>query len=417
MCEMAPWMCATKGGHAVLHRGLKRVGRCGSGRDEGNQAQPVPTLMGDETMAVCSLCCGVRDLSRSWLASLRNMMQQVATGIRPGAVVVFACVVAWGLTGCGVGSPQVVKRGQMHMGTLVFLTAVAPDERVAHDAVREGFAEIHRLEEILSTWIPDSELSRVNAAAGDQPVRVSAETIEVLEQAFAVAQMTDGGFNVVIGPAVEAWNISREGRVPTQRELDAVRPLLDLADLHIHRSAGTVYLARSGMRVDVGGIAKGYAADLAARVMQEAGATAGVVAISGDIKTFGRPPADRPFVFGIQHPRRPTGVTIGHLTLEDEAISTAGDYQRYMMRDGIRYHHILDPRTLQPSRLVQSVTIVAGTGVLADGLDTGIFVMGLENGMALIERLPEVEGVIIDMEGNVSVSSGLHDRLRMTPRP
>lgn len=352
-----------------------------------------------------------------WQQALRQTMQWIATNMRPCVKGLFTCAVVWGLMGCSVGQLQVVKRSQMHMGTLVFLTAVAPDEQVAHDAIREGFAEIHRLEEILSTWIPDSELSRVNAAAGSQPIRVSAETIEVLEQALAVAQMTEGGFNVVIGPAVEAWNVSREGRIPTQHALDTLRPLLDLSDLHIHKASGTVYLARSGMRVDVGGIAKGYAADLTARVMQEAGATAGVVAISGDIKTFGRQPDHRPFVFGIQHPRRPTGITIGHLELEDMAVSTAGDYQRYFIQDGIRYHHILDPQTLQPSRLARSVTIVAGTGVLADGLDTGIFVMGPEKGMALIERLPGVEGVIIDADGNVSVSSGLHNRLQLTPRP
>ena len=349
------------------------------------------------------------------LSPLRTMMKRSAVNVRLCAKGLCACMVALGLVGCDA-SPHVVKRGQMHMGTLVFLTAVAPDEQVAHDAVREGFAEIHRLEEILSTWIPDSELSRVNAAAGQHPIQVSAETIEVLEQALAVAQMTDGGFNVVIGPAVEAWNISREGRLPTQHELDAVRPLLDRSHLHIHRDAATVYLARAGMRVDVGGIAKGYAADLAARVMREAGASAGVVAISGDIKTFGRLPDGQRFMFGIQHPRRETGITIGRLALEDAAVSTAGDYQRYFMQDGVRYHHILDPRTLHPSRLAQSVTIVAGSGVLADGLDTGIFVMGSEKGMALIERLPGVEGVIIGADGAVSVSSGLRDRLQLTPQ-
>ena len=337
-------------------------------------------------------------------------------GMRSYARGLFACVAALGLVGCGV-SPHVVKRSQMHMGTLVFLTAVAPDEQVAHDAVREGFAEIHRLEEILSTWIPDSELSRVNAAAGQHPVRVSSETIEVLEQAVAVARMTNGGFNVVIGPAVEAWNIGREWHLPTQRELDAVRPLLDLSNLHIHKEAATVYLGRAGMRVDVGGIAKGYAADLTARVMRDAGASAGVAAISGDIATFGRLPDGQRFVFGIQHPRHETGITIGRLELEDAAVSTAGDYQRYVMKDGIRYHHILDPRTLHPSRLAQSVTVVAGTGVLADGLDTGIFVMGPEKGMALIERLPGVEGVIVGADGTVSVSSGLRDRLQLIPRP
>ena len=328
----------------------------------------------------------------------------------------FVCVSGLGLPG-RAASPHVVKRGQMHMGTLVFLTAVASDDRLAHSAIDQGFAEIHRLEQILSTWIPDSELSRINAAAGQRAVKAGPETIELLEHSLDAARLTEGGFNVAIGPAVEAWNVSRGGRIPTRQELDAARPLMDLSAVHVDREAGTVYLARSGMRVDVGGIGKGYAADFAARVMQEAGAAAGVVAISGDIKTFGRLPDGQRFVFGIQHPRKAEGITIGQLELEDEAVSTAGDYQRYFEKDGIRYHHILDPRTLRPARLAQSVTVVARTGVLADGLDTGIFVMGPDKGMALIERLPGVEGVIVDAAGRVSASSGLRDRLRLSLQP
>ena len=327
--------------------------------------------------------------------------------------VLFVC---WpGLPG-HAASPHVVKRGQMHMGTLVFLTAVAPDEGLANEAIERGFAEIRRLEQILSTWIPDSEMSRINASAGQRAVAAGPETLELLEHSLEMARLTEGGFNIAIGPAVEAWNVSQDGRVPTHEELEAARPLMDLSAIHIDREAGTVYLARSGMRVDIGGIGKGYAADFAARVMQEAGASAGVVAISGDMKTFGRLPDGQRFVFGIQHPRKENGITIGQLELEDEAVSTAGDYQRYFEKDSIRYHHILDPQTLQPARLSQSVTIVAKTGVLADGLDTGIFVMGPEKGMALIERLPGVEGVIVAADGTVSVSTGLQDRLQLNPQ-
>jgi thiamine biosynthesis lipoprotein len=144
--------------------------------------------------------------------------------------------------------------------------------------------------------------------------------------------------------------------------------------------------------------------------MQAAGAAAGVVALSGDIKTFGKPSEHVPFTFGIQHPRKEHAL-LGRLQLQDEAVSTAGDYERYFERDGIRYHHILDPRTLQPARGCQSVTIVARNGIMADGLDTGIFVLGPERGMALIERLPDVEGVIVDSAGNLWISTGLQHRL------
>lgn len=324
------------------------------------------------------------------------------------------CTVALSLFLGGCQSSGVlVKRSQMLMGTLVWVSAVAPTESEAQKAATVGLQEIRRLEEILSTWIPESELSRVNAGAGRTAVEVSPETIEVLEHSIEMARLTEGGLNIAIGPAVEAWNVSREGRIPSQAELDAVRPFLHLENLQLDKASHTVFLRKPGMRVDIGGIGKGYAADLAADVMKHAGATAGVVAISGDIKTFGRMPDGERFVFGIEHPRK-EGALLGRLELEDEAVSTAGDYQRYFMKDGVRYHHILDPRTLQPARACQSVTVVAKDGVLADGLDTGIFVMGPEKGMALIESLDGVEGVIVGGEGEVYISSGLKGRLLLS---
>jgi thiamine biosynthesis lipoprotein len=303
----------------------------------------------------------------------------------------------------------------MLMGTLVFVTAVAPDEAVAHRAAAAALEEIRRLEQLLSTWIPASELSRVNAAAGREPVRVSPDTMFLLRKSLEVAELTGGGFNIAVGPAVDLWGVSAEPRVPADAELAALAPLTDLGAVVLDAAAGTVYLATPGMRLDVGGIGKGFAADRAAAAMRAAGATAGVVALSGDIKTFGRLPDGERFVFGIQHPRK-EGAILARLELQDEAISTAGDYQRYFEQDGVLYHHILDPRTLKPSRLCQSVTVVAKEGVDADGLDTGLFVMGPERAMALVERLPDVEAVIVDAAGRMTVSSGLTDRLRIEPQ-
>ena len=333
-------------------------------------------------------------------------------------------VILWFLfvgTGCqtsppaGNGLPHVVKRSQFLMGTVVFVTAVANDEDTAKDATTKSLNEIRRLEELLSTWIPTSELSRVNAAAGGEAIAVSSETFEVIRQSLEMVRVTEGGFNIAVGPAVALWNASGEGHLPSQAELDAVRPRIDVTQIYLDEQARSIRLGLSEMQIDVGGIGKGYAADLAAGVMQQAGATAGVVAISGDIKTFGRMPDNQQFVFGIQHPRKDPGILLGKIELENESVSTAGDYQRYFEKDGVRYHHILDPISLQPARGCQSVTVVAKTGVMADGLDTGIFVMGPEKGMALIESLPDVEGIIVDQAGRVTVSSGLVTRLKLEP--
>jgi thiamine biosynthesis lipoprotein len=159
---------------------------------------------------------------------------------------------------------------------------------------------------------------------------------------------------------------------------------------------------------------QGYAADQAVFAMKKAGAAAGVIALSGDIKTFGRLPGGKPFPVGIQHPRDERAV-IAEIDLQDEAISTAGDYERYFEKDGIRYHHILNPKTLQPARGCQSVTVIAKDGIWADGLDTGIFVMGVEKGMELVEHLDDVEAIIVDELGQVLISSGLRDRVRLFP--
>jgi len=319
------------------------------------------------------------------------------------------------LSGCvGVTTAQesaVVTRAQMQMGTLVKITAVARSESVAQAAVAAGFAEIRRLEELMSTWIATSELSRVNTSAGVMPVYVSPETLTVVQRAIQVAEMTDGGFNIAIGPAVDAWSVIEGRRIPTESELDALRPLVNLQAVHVDVREQTIYLGKAGMRIDVGGIGKGYAADQAVDALRRAGAIAGVVALSGDIKAFGRLPGGTMFPVGIQHPRK-DGSVLAWIDLQDEAISTAGDYERFFEREGVRYHHILDPRTLQPARSCQSVTVVAREGIWADGLDTGIFVMGVELGMRLVEALPDVEAIIVDHEGHVHVSSGLRDRIR-----
>jgi FAD:protein FMN transferase len=298
----------------------------------------------------------------------------------------------------------------MHMGTLVSITAVGRTEAEANAAVAAGFQEVKRLEELLSTWIPNSELSKVNAAAGRSVVTVSLETMTVVRKSLQVAEMTDGAFNIAIGPAVDAWNISAEPRLPTAEELAALKPLVDLQHIHTDVWERTIFLDKPGMRIDVGGIGKGYAADQAVLLMKKAGAMAGVVALSGDIKTFGRLPEGGTFPVGIRHPRK-EGEILAEIALQDEAISTAGDYERFFEKDGKRYHHILDPNTLQPAQGCQSVSVIAKEGVWADGLDTGIFVLGAKRGMELVEHLEDVEAIIVDDAGHLLISSGLRNRV------
>jgi thiamine biosynthesis lipoprotein len=299
------------------------------------------------------------------------------------------------------------------MGTMVEITAVAPSETLAQAALTAGFHEIRRLENLLSTWIETSELSRVNQAAGQEPVSVSDETFSLLTRAVEIADYTDGGFNIAIGPAVKLWNIPEAPRIPSEIELEIAAQYVDYHRINLDPARRAVFLEKPGMQIDVGGIGKGFAAEKAAAVMREAGASGGLVAVAGDFRVFGKRADGTAWPIGIQHPRQP-GKVLATLDATDEAISTAGDYARFFIKDEVRYHHILDPRTLQPARLCQSVTIVAPDGATADGLDTGVFVMGPERGLALVERLG-LGAVIVDAGGGVTVSSRLRNRVKLNP--
>jgi thiamine biosynthesis lipoprotein len=304
-----------------------------------------------------------------------------------------------------------VKRAQYLMGTVVQITSVAPTDAQAQGAATNGFQEIRRLEELLSTWIETSELSQVNRAAGRNPVKVSPETFELVARALEISKLTGGAFDITVGPAVKLWKVTEATRVPTDMELAIAGQYVDYRRVHLDANARTVFLEKPGMQLDVGGIGKGYAADRAVIVMQHAGATGGLVALSGDFRIFGRRADGTAWPVAIQHPRKP-GHVLAQLDMSDEAISTSGDYERFFFKDGVRYHHILDPKTLKPARRSQSVTIVAPDATTADALATGVFVMGPVQGLKLVDRLG-VGVVIVDAAGRVTVSSILRGRVNL----
>lgn len=299
------------------------------------------------------------------------------------------------------------------MGTMVEITAVAPTEAIAQAALSSGFHEIRRLEDLLSAWLDTSELSRVNQAAGQAPVPVGAETFDLITRALQVADYTEGGFNIAIGPVVQLWKITESPRIPSEIELEIAGQFVDYHLIRLDPTRRTVFLEKPGMRLDVGGIGKGYAAEKAAAAMRDIGATGGLVAVAGDFRVFGKRADGTAWPVGIQHPRM-NGKILASLESSDEAVSTSGDYERFFIKDGVRYHHILDPRTLRPARLCRSVTIIAPDAALADALATGVFVMGPVRGLELVERLG-LGAVIVDAAGGITVSTHLRDRVKLNP--
>lgn len=291
------------------------------------------------------------------------------------------------------------------MGTVVTLSVAAHDEPTGVRALERGFAEVARLEQLLSSYRPDSDLSRLNAQAGTGPVRVPRELAELTHAAAAIAAQTDGAFNPMMGPAIKLWGIPHDPHVPSAGELQAVLPLIELRGLSVRPERATIALARPGMALGLGGIAKGYTADRVVGVLRAAGMRDGVVEISGDVRVFGLGPGRRPWRVGVQDPRGGSAPLVT-IEIRDGAVSTSGDYERFFEVEGVRYHHILDPRTVRPAQGLISVTVLAPLAIDADALATAVLVMGAIDGMAFVERTAGVEALLIDPDQRRLVSSG-----------
>jgi FAD:protein FMN transferase len=305
------------------------------------------------------------------------------------------------------------------MGSELQLTAWTKDEPSALVAFDEIFQEFERLEGLLSNWRENSEVQRVNAAAGEHPVRVGTELRDILATARQVSDWSNGKFDVTFGVMSGLWKFdyqNQDGSIPDRGEIARRRQLIDYRQLEVNEQAGTVFLRRKGMVVNLGGIGKGYAVDRARDILRKRGFHDFMIQFGGDLYAAGRE-GDSPWRLGIQDPRGPSNRIFATVDVSDSTFSTSGDYARFFIKDGRRYHHILDPATGEPATGCRSVTIITGSATVADGLSTGVFILGPEAGMALIEKLPDVEGVIVSAKNEVLVSSGLKGRLMLLAPP
>jgi thiamine biosynthesis lipoprotein len=311
-----------------------------------------------------------------------------------------------------------VERAHVAMGTEVRLTAVTTDEAGAASAFDEVFREFDRLESLMTVWRDQSDIARLNQAAGAHPVPISPEVREVLVIARQVSEWTHGTFDVTFGALSGLWKFDhdQDDTIPDPDEVRRLLPLVNYRELVVDEKAGTAFLRRSGMRADLGGVGKGYAVDRAVAILRGRGLRDFMVQAGGDLYAAGRR-GDRPWRLGIRDPRGPADRIFAALDLSDGTFSTSGDYERAFVKGGRRYHHILDLSAGEPARGCRSVTLVTGRAVIADALAKGVFILGPDAGMNLIEELPGVEGVIVAADNRVLISSGLKDRLVVLAPP
>jgi thiamine biosynthesis lipoprotein len=314
--------------------------------------------------------------------------------------------------------PTLVVAARPSMGTELQLSAWTGDAAAARAAFDAVFAEFDRLEALMSVWRADSDVARLNAAAGQQPVKVSQDVLAVLHDARQISEWTGGKFDVTFAALSDLWRFDhdQDNRLPDMAEVRRRLPLIDYRRLEIDDVHETAFLRRPGMRVNLGGIAKGYAIDKAVGILRGRGLRDFMIQSGGDLYVGGTKDG-RPWRVGIQDPRGAANRSFATVEVSDRTVSTSGDYERYFMHDGRRYHHIIDPASGEPARGCRSVTILSRSAVFADGLSTGVFLLGADAGMALLKRIPDVDAVIVTAKNEVLTTPRLAGRLEWSSRP
>ncbi len=293
---------------------------------------------------------------------------------------------------------------QAIMGTSVRVELWHEDDVAGKAAIAAVMEEMHRIDRSMSPFIPSSELSRVNQQAASRPVVVSQELFDLIMRSLAVSKLTGGAFDITFSSVGYLYDYRRHIK-PTEAEIQRALPGVNYRHLKLDRRRSTLRFGRPGMRIDLGGIAKGYAVDAGIDLLKKRGITHALVTAGGDSRIVGDR-RGRPWMIGIRDPRRRDDM-VAVLPLNDAAVSTSGDYERYFEADGVRYHHIINPKTGHSASKVRSATIIASDATTTDGLSTGVFVLGLKQGMALVESLDNVEAVIVDNQGQMHFSKGL----------
>lgn len=312
--------------------------------------------------------------------------------------VLLVLTVIW-LSGCK-RAPKEAHRTEFLMDTTITITAYGSQ---SEQAVEAAFAEMRRLADLMNANDSNSEVALINKNAGLKPVRVSPETFKLLEMSLEYSELSNGAFDVTVRPLVELWGIGKKDKyVPSEDEIQQVLKLVDYRKIILDPQKRTVFLSVPGMGIDLGGVAKGYAADQAKEVLKKYGVSSALIGAGGNIWAMGVRPDGQKWRIGIRHPRPETGNQLmAVLPCQDVTVVTSGDYERYFVRDGMRYHHIFDPRTGRPANKLISATVVGTNSAEADILSTALFVLGAEQGQTLIGKLEHAGAVLMTPESQV----------------
>lgn len=307
--------------------------------------------------------------------------------------------------GAWLGDEQVI------MGTAIHVELWSEERAAGEAAIAAVMAEMHRIDRAMSPYIETSELSLINREAASHPVVISREMFDLIERSLEFSRMTEGAFDITFSSVGYLYDYRRHVK-PSEADIQRALPGVNYRHITLDRAGSSIRFERPGMRIDLGGIAKGHAVDSCISLLKQRGIRHALVTAGGDSRIIGDR-RGRPWRIGVRDPLHKEGM-VAVLPLSDTAISTSGDYERYFEADGVRYHHIINPKTGHSAGEVHSVTIIAADATTTDGLSTSVFVLGPSKGMALVDALPGVEAVMVDKAGRLLYSRGLR-RPRAAP--
>ena len=321
-------------------------------------------------------------------------MKQILTSV----ILLFAVVSS---------AQQPFKRTLKLMGSRFEITVVDLDSIAANADIDLAVAEIDRIEKLISSWDENSQTSKINRNAGVAPVKVDAELFNLIERAIEISKLTDGAFDISYASMDKVWKFDGSmTEMPTQSVIDSSVAKVGYQNIILDKSNSTVFLKKKGMKIGFGAIGKGYSADKAKELLISKGVTSGIINASGDMNTWGKQPNGSEWKVAITNPMDKNKV-FALLPITNGAVVTSGNYEKYVVFNGVRYSHIIDPRTGYPATGIISVTVFAPQAELADALATSVFVMGKEAGLDRINQLPKIECIIIDENGNITTSKNI----------
>ncbi|MCC7454351.1 MAG: FAD:protein FMN transferase [Crocinitomix sp.] len=295
-------------------------------------------------------------------------------------------------------------RTTLLMGSRFDLTVVAATEAEGNAYIDTAMAEITRIEKLISDWDPTSQTSGINRNAGIRPVKVDKELIDLIQRSIAISKLTDGAFDISYASMDKIWKFDGSmTAMPSPEEIQASVERAGYEKIILDLDSQTVFLSEKGMKIGFGAIGKGYAADKAKQLLMEKGVVAGIMNASGDMNTWGKQPDGTDWMVAITNPMNKDNA-FGILPLKQGAVVTSGDYEKFVEFNGVRYGHIINPKTGYPATGIISVTIFAVSAELADALATAVFVLGTEVGLDRINQLPDVECIIVDAQGKIYTS-------------